>query len=94
VGGSGRGLARRPCEARALLRTSAGDPFAADAPAPLGAFTGLVAQAIANVDAQIRLEKSRARIAQAADAARRRVEPEPPAPFSGPPARRDLARAM
>jgi signal transduction histidine kinase len=58
----------------AFVATSAGGPFATDAPARMGAFTELVAQAIANVDAQIRLKESRARIVEAADAARRRVE--------------------
>jgi signal transduction histidine kinase len=53
---------------------STGGPFPADAPARLGAFTELVAQAIANVDAQIRLKESRARLVEAADTARRRIE--------------------
>jgi signal transduction histidine kinase len=50
------------------------DRFAADAQARLGAFAELVAQAIANVDARIRLQESRARIVAAADNARRRIE--------------------
>jgi signal transduction histidine kinase len=49
-------------------------PFLADAEARLGRFTELVAQAIANVDARIRLKESRARIVKAADVARRRIE--------------------
>ena len=49
-------------------------PFAADAEARLGAFAELVAQAIANVDARIKLKESRARIVAAADDARRRIE--------------------
>src|SRR4051795_1194690 len=50
------------------------DLFPADAEARLGAFAELVAQAIANVDARIRLKESRARIVEAADDARRRIE--------------------
>jgi signal transduction histidine kinase len=50
------------------------DPFGADAEARLGAFAELVAQAIANVDARIKLQESRARIVAAADDARRRIE--------------------
>jgi signal transduction histidine kinase len=46
----------------------------ADAEARLGAFAELVAQAIANVDARIKLTQSRARIVEAADDARRRIE--------------------
>ena len=49
-------------------------PFTADAEARLGAFAELVAQAIANVDARIKLKESRARIVAAADDARRRIE--------------------
>jgi signal transduction histidine kinase len=49
-------------------------PFGADEEARLGAFAELVAQAIANVDARIRLRESRARIVAAADEARRRIE--------------------
>jgi signal transduction histidine kinase len=45
-----------------------------DAEARLGAFAELVAQAIANVDARIKLEESRARLVEAADDARRRIE--------------------
>ena len=49
-------------------------PFGPDAQERLGAFTELVAQAIANVDARIKLTESRARIVAAADDARRRIE--------------------
>jgi GAF domain-containing protein len=49
-------------------------PLDADAEARLGAFAELVAQAIANVDARIKLKESRARIVEAADDARRRIE--------------------
>jgi signal transduction histidine kinase len=49
-------------------------PFGADEEARLGAFAELVAQAIANVDARIKLRESRARIVAAADEARRRIE--------------------
>ena len=50
------------------------EPFGADAEARLAAFTELVAQAIANVDARVKLEESRARIVATADEARRRIE--------------------
>ena len=50
------------------------DLLPADAEARLGAFAELVAQAIANVDARIKLKESRARLVEAADAARRRIE--------------------
>jgi signal transduction histidine kinase len=50
------------------------DLLPADAEARLGAFAELVAQAIANVDARIKLKESRARIVEAADDARRRIE--------------------
>ena len=50
------------------------DLFPVDAEARLGAFAELVAQAIANVDARIKLKQSRARIVEAADDARRRIE--------------------
>jgi signal transduction histidine kinase len=53
---------------------SLSDPFAEDAGARLAAFAELVAQAIANVDARIKLNESRARIVEAADDARRRIE--------------------
>jgi signal transduction histidine kinase len=52
------------------------DRFLADAEARLGAFAELVAHAIANVDARSRLKESRARIVEAADDARRRIEPD------------------
>jgi signal transduction histidine kinase len=50
------------------------EPFSSDSEARLGAFAELVAQAIANVDARIKLQESRARIVEAADDARRRIE--------------------
>ena len=50
------------------------EPFSSDSEARLGAFAELVAQAIANVDARIKLKESRARIVEAADDARRRIE--------------------
>jgi signal transduction histidine kinase len=50
------------------------EAFGAGAEARLGAFAELVAQAIANVDARVQLEASRARIVEAADEARRRIE--------------------
>ena len=50
------------------------DLFPVDAEARLGAFAELVAQAIANVDARIKLKQSRARLVAAADDARRRIE--------------------
>jgi len=53
---------------------STSDPFSQGAETRLGAFAELVAQAIANVDARIKLKESRARIVEAADEARRRIE--------------------
>jgi len=58
----------------AVAATSTTDPFVAGAEARLGAFAELVAQAIANVDARVKLKESRARIVEAADEARRRIE--------------------
>ncbi|WP_053227475.1 GAF domain-containing sensor histidine kinase [Solirubrobacter soli] len=58
----------------AFLAGSTDGPFSPDSEARLGAFTELVAQAIANVDAQIRLKESRARLVETADVARRRIE--------------------
>ena len=58
----------------AFAAGSTTDRFPADAEARLGAFAELVAQAIANVDARIKLKESRARIVEAADDARRRIE--------------------
>lgn len=49
-------------------------PFPEGSEARIGAFAELVAQAIANVDARIKLKESRARIVEAADDARRRIE--------------------
>jgi signal transduction histidine kinase len=49
-------------------------PFGADAETRLGAFAELVAHAVINVDARIKLTESRARIVAAADEARRRIE--------------------
>jgi signal transduction histidine kinase len=53
---------------------STDEPFVEGAEARLGAFAELVAQAIANVDARIKLTESRVRIVEAADEARRRIE--------------------
>ena len=50
------------------------DRFASDAEQRLGKFTGLVAVALANAEAHEQLTASRARIVQAADAERRRLE--------------------
>ncbi len=58
----------------AVAAASVGPPFASDAEVRLGAFAELVAQAIANVDARQQLTESRARIVEAADEARRRIE--------------------
>src|ERR687898_1012769 len=58
----------------AVAAGSGGGPFTADSEARLGAFAELVAQAIANVDARLKLSASRARIVEAADDARRRIE--------------------
>ena len=53
---------------------SSGAPFPLGAERRLGAFAELVAHAIANVDARMKLDESRVRIVQAADEARRRIE--------------------
>jgi signal transduction histidine kinase len=53
---------------------STAEPFDAESETRLGAFAELIAQAIANVDARIELKRSRARIVEAADEARRRIE--------------------
>jgi len=58
----------------AVAAGSAGTPFSPDAEERLGAFAELVAQAIGNVDARMKLRESRVRIVQAADEARRRIE--------------------
>jgi signal transduction histidine kinase/DNA-binding transcriptional ArsR family regulator len=58
----------------AVAAGSVGAPFTGDTEARLGAFAELVAQAIANVDARLKLHESRARIVHAADDARRRIE--------------------
>ena len=58
----------------AVAAGSTGRPFARDTERRLGAFAELLAQAIANVDARMQLEASRARIVEAADEARRRIE--------------------
>lgn len=58
----------------AVGAASVGEPFPPNAEARLGAFAELVAHAIANVDARLKLDESRARIVQAADEARRRIE--------------------
>ena len=49
-------------------------PFPRGAEDRLSAFAELVGQAIANVDARLKLDESRARIVAAADEARRRIE--------------------
>ena len=58
----------------AVAVASASTPFPPRAEARLGAFAELVAQAVANVDARIKLHQSRTRIVEAADAARRKLE--------------------
>jgi signal transduction histidine kinase len=58
----------------AVAAGSAHGPFPTDAEARLGAFAELVGQAIANVDARLKLRESRARVVEEADAARRRIE--------------------
>jgi signal transduction histidine kinase len=58
----------------AFTAGSTTEPFSSDSEARLGAFAELVAQAIANVDARIKLQESRARIVETADDARRRIE--------------------
>jgi signal transduction histidine kinase len=58
----------------AVAAGSVGAAFTRDAEVRLGAFGELVGQAIANVDARIKLDESRARIVEAADEARRRIE--------------------
>jgi signal transduction histidine kinase len=58
----------------AVAAGSTAEPFTADSEVRLGAFAELVAQAIANVDARVKLKESRARIVAAADEARRRIE--------------------
>jgi signal transduction histidine kinase len=58
----------------AVAAASVGAPFTRSTEVRLGAFAELVAQAIANVDARIKLDESRARIVQAADDARRKIE--------------------
>jgi signal transduction histidine kinase len=58
----------------AVAAGSTAERFDAEAETRLGAFAELVAQAIANVDARIELKRSRARIVEAADEARRRIE--------------------
>jgi signal transduction histidine kinase len=58
----------------AVAAGSATVPFPAGSEERLGAFAELVGQAIANVDARAQLERSRARIVEAADGARRKLE--------------------
>jgi signal transduction histidine kinase len=58
----------------AVAAGSADAPFPEDAEERLGAFSELVAQAIANVDAREKLRQSRARIVESADLARRKLE--------------------
>ena len=58
----------------AVAAGSAQAPFDAPSEHRLAAFAELVAQAIANVDAQMRLKRSSARVIEAADGARRKLE--------------------
>ena len=58
----------------AVAAGSVGAPFTRDVEVRLGAFAELVAQAIANVDARMKLDESCVRIVEAADEARRRIE--------------------
>jgi signal transduction histidine kinase len=58
----------------AVAAGSADAPFTEDSEQRLDAFAELVGQAIANVDARAKLQQSRARIVEAADAARRKLE--------------------
>jgi len=58
----------------AFAAASRSAPWTSEAEVRLGAFAELVAHAVANVDARIKLKESRARIVQAADDARRRIE--------------------
>ncbi|HWT23990.1 MAG TPA: hypothetical protein VN213_10840 [Solirubrobacteraceae bacterium] len=61
-------------------RASAGASFPTHAERRLCAFAELVRRAIANVDARVELNASRARIVAAADEARRRIERSVPLP--------------
>jgi PAS domain S-box-containing protein len=56
------------------VATTGDDPFPEHAERRLGSFTELVAQALANADAREQLAASRARLVEAADAERRRLE--------------------
>src|SRR5688500_16170132 len=58
----------------AVAAGSASAPFTPDSEERLNAFAELVGQAIANVDARAKLKESRARIVEAADVARRKLE--------------------
>jgi signal transduction histidine kinase len=58
----------------AVAAGSASAPFTLDSEERLHAFAELVGQAIANVDARVKLKESRARIVEAADVARRKLE--------------------
>ena len=58
----------------AVAAASVSSPFPPDAEARLPAFAERVGQAIAHVDARVRLDESRARIVHAADEARRKIE--------------------
>ena len=58
----------------AVAAGTAGTPFAPGAESRLGAFAELLAQSIANAEARILLNRSRARIVQAGDDARRAIE--------------------
>jgi PAS domain S-box-containing protein len=58
----------------AVVATSAGEPLPPDAEARIGDFSELVALALASADAREQLAASRARIVEASDAERRRLE--------------------
>jgi PAS domain S-box-containing protein len=58
----------------AVVATSAGEPLSPDAEARIGDFAELVALALASADAREQLAASRARIVEASDAERRRLE--------------------
>ncbi len=68
-----RSTSRASCGARSRPGAPT-QPFTADSEQRLHAFAELVGQAIANVDARVKLQQSRARIVEAADAARRKLE--------------------
>ena len=57
-----------------IAASTLGAPFPADTEARIADFTELAATAIANAESQAQLRASRARIANTADEARRRIE--------------------